>query len=134
MPSIIQLFGDLSLENKARDQILELHRKKRQENKAFCDARAADDAADAERVAAKRVAARAARRALTSASASASAPAPASASAPAPASASAPAPASASAPAHVTASTPAHVTASTSAPVPCSYAVLQSLVAAMSSK
>ena len=120
MPSIIQLFGDLLLENKAQDQILELHRKKRQENKAFCDARAADDAADAERVAAKRVAARAARRALTSASASASAPAPVTA--------------SASAPAYVTASTSAHVTASASAPVPCSYAVLQSLVAAMSSK
>jgi hypothetical protein len=114
MPSIIQLFGDLLLENKAQNQILELRRKKRQENKAFCDARAADDAADAERVAAKRVAARAARRALTSASASASAPAP------------------------VTASTSAPVTAlapaSAPAPVPCSYAVLQSLVAAMSSK
>ena len=113
MQSIVKLFDDLfSLENKAQDQIIKLRREKRQKNKAFCDARAADDAADAERAAAtlvaKRVAARAARRALASASA------------------------------HVTASTSAHVpvpvTASASAPVPCSYAVLQSLVAAMSSK
>ena len=122
MSSIVQLFRDLSLENLAQNHILELRRKKRQENKAFCDARAADDAADAERAAAtlvaKRIAARAARRALASASASA------------PVTASTPTSAS------VTASTPtsAHVTASASAPVPCSCAVLQSLVAAMSSK
>ena len=105
MQSIVKLFDDLfSLENKAQDQIIKLRREKRQKNKAFCDARAADDAADAERAAAtlvaKRVAARAARRALASASA------------------------------HV----PVPVPASASAPVPCSYAVLQSLVAAMSSK
>ena len=132
MSSIVQLFFDLLLKNQAQDQILELRREKRQKNKAFCDARAADDAADAERAAAtlvaKRVAARAARRALASASAHVTA----SASAPVTASTSAPVTASTSA--HVPVPVPVPVPASASAPVPCSCAVLQSLVAAMSSK